>query len=171
MKHLIDQALNLVITQFRLDINHGWHGISHWSRVWRNAREMCEVMDVDPTVPCLFSYLHDSQRFDEGSDSDHGRRAVQWLTGLYERREFALKPMMFHELCVAIQGHSNGRTEADEVIQICWDADRLDLGRVGIRPNPMYLCTAHAKKPEVIQQAWLRSIGEPQNKVPLKLAA
>ena len=37
-------------------------------------------------------------------------------------------------------------------IQTCWDADRLDLGRVGITPDPSWLCTEAAKRPEVI--AW-----------------
>ena len=34
----------------------------------------------------------------------------------------------------------------DEVtIQVCHDADRLDIGRVGIRPDPQYFYTAPAK--------------------------
>ena len=44
-------------------------------------------------------------------------------------------------------------------MQTCWDADRLDLGRVGIVPNPRYLCTPAAKSPAVIDWAHLRSVG------------
>jgi uncharacterized protein len=31
-------------------------------------------------------------------------------------------------------------------VQACWDADRLDLGRVGIAPAPERLCTAAARE-------------------------
>ena len=40
---------------------------------------------------------------------------------------------------------------------VCWDADRLDLARVGIVPNPKYLCAAYARRPDVIQAAINRS--------------
>jgi uncharacterized protein len=35
-------------------------------------------------------------------------------------------------------------------MQTCWDADRLDLGRVVIVLDPRHLCTAAAKGPEVL---------------------
>ena len=43
-------------------------------------------------------------------------------------------------------------------VQTCWDADRLDLGRVGIKPDARYLCTAEAANPEMIAWAYERSI-------------
>ena len=42
-------------------------------------------------------------------------------------------------------------------VQCCWDADRLDLGRVGIRACPDRLCTAAGRTPKIIEWAWLRS--------------
>ena len=48
-------------------------------------------------------------------------------------------------------GDSNNVT-----IQTCWDADRLDLSRLGITPNPALLCTESARSPEVIEWAWRR---------------
>ena len=53
----------------------------------------------------------------------------------------------------ACAGHTDGDTDAQITIQTCWDADRLDLGRVGIVPDPSRLCTAEAKKPEVLKWA------------------
>ena len=52
-------------------------------------------------------------------------------------------------LTEAFKYHSDGYTEADITVQVCWDADRLDLGRVGIKPAPHRLCTASAKSIEV----------------------
>jgi uncharacterized protein len=36
----------------------------------------------------------------------------------------------------------------------CWDSDRLDLGRVGIKPHPTRLCTDAAKDLEMIRLAY-----------------
>jgi len=45
-------------------------------------------------------------------------------------------------------------------VQTCWDADRPDLYRVGIKPNPDLLCTEIARQPGIIEWAVNRSIGE-----------
>ncbi len=158
MRDLVNLALRLSLPQFSLDVNHGWHGISHWARVWRNARELCEVMGEDPTVPCLFAFLHDSQRFDEGVDSEHGPRAAVWIGELFYDHKLNIKASDFSLLVTAIAGHSNGGTEEHPIVQICWDSDRLDLGRVGTMPDPQYLCTDHAKKEDTIRRAWNRSV-------------
>ena len=55
-------------------------------------------------------------------------------------------------------GHSDGHTLADVTAMTCWDADRLDLGRVGIRPHPQRLCNEMARHPEFISTAYLRSL-------------
>jgi uncharacterized protein len=60
----------------------------------------------------------------------------------------------FELLCEALALHSNGFTEADITVRTCWDADRLDLGRVGIYPDAKFLCTQTAKDPAFIHRAW-----------------
>jgi uncharacterized protein len=42
----------------------------------------------------------------------------------------------FEQFADACRWHTQGTTSADATVQACWDADRLDLGRVGIRPTP-----------------------------------
>lgn len=42
-------------------------------------------------------------------------------------------------LCKAIEHHSGGKVYGHATIQTCWDADRMDLGRVGIKPNVKFL--------------------------------
>jgi uncharacterized protein len=54
---------------------------------------------------------------------------------------------------------SDGQMEGDVTVRTCWDADRLDLGRVGIRPDPHYLCTEAARDAEVLAWAYRRSVG------------
>ena len=46
-------------------------------------------------------------------------------------------------------------------ILTCWDADRLDIGRVGIRPVADKLCTNAAKDPDFINWCYKRSIRGP----------
>ena len=60
-------------------------------------------------------------------------------------------------LTYACSYHTDGLTEADVTVQTCWDADRLDLGRVGKRPLADKLCTPAARDPAVIEWAWERS--------------
>jgi uncharacterized protein len=45
----------------------------------------------------------------------------------------------------------------DITVLTCWDADRLDLGRVGIRPAAHRLCTDAARDPAMIEWAYRRS--------------
>ena len=40
----------------------------------------------------------------------------------------------------------------------CWDAGRLDLGRVGIRLDPESLCNVDARGYEVLFAAYERSV-------------
>ena len=47
----------------------------------------------------------------------------------------------------------------DPIIGTCWDADRLDLGRVGVKPNPKLLSTERARSKAVIDWAYNRSRG------------
>ena len=49
--------------------------------------------------------------------------------------------------------HTEGYLEADITVQTCWDADRLDLGRVGTTPRVEKLCTEGAKDPGLLKWA------------------
>ncbi len=48
-------------------------------------------------------------------------------------------------LVFAIQHHTDGATSGDPTIGTCWDADRLDLGRVGIVPSARKMSTQPGK--------------------------
>jgi uncharacterized protein len=49
--------------------------------------------------------------------------------------------------------HSDRHVEGEPAIRACWDADRLDLGRVGIEPHPELLCTPLARERHTIREA------------------
>ena len=134
-----------------------FHGPVHWARVAENGRRLAPITGGVLEVIDLFSVLHDSQRLHDGRDRDHGERAAKYVTT--HKREFShLTYHQIDQLAYACEFHSKGLTEADVTIQTCWDADRLDLGRVGIMPHVKYLCTDAAKQTETLEWANKRAI-------------
>lgn len=120
------------------------HGPSHWRRVEENALEIAPVSGADITVVRLFALFHDSRRENEFSDHGHGSRGADLARNL-RNKEFELDDARFDVLMEACSGHTELIHHPDPTIGTCWDADRLDLGRVGIQPSPCYLNTAEAK--------------------------
>lgn len=100
----------------------------------------------------LFAVFHDARRINEHHDPGHGRRGAE-LAETLRGELFDLSDDDFDLLYEACAGHTDERTHLDVTVQTCWDADRLDLGRVGIEPHADYLCTAVAKRKTTIRWA------------------
>jgi len=142
--------------QFVLDWK-GIHGAAHWTRVRENGLRLAESTQARADIVELFAFLHDSMRVNDDFDPYHGTRAAHYAESL--RGElFELDDEGLRLLMIACEGHSDGLMDADITVQTCWDADRLDLGRVGIRPKPERLCTEAAKDIEMIEWAYERSV-------------
>lgn len=129
--------------RFRLDWQ-GIHGIRHWARVRANGLKLAKETGADSQVVELFAYLHDSCRWNENRDPQHGSRAAELVRRL-QGRFYHLLPDNLDRLAEACAGHTHEATHPDITIATCWDADRLDLGRVGIEPDPARLCTEAAR--------------------------
>lgn len=126
-------------------------------RVLNNGRKLSPLTGANLTVVELFAVFHDSRRLNEGHDPEHGLRGAQFAAEM--RGEwFDTSDEEMDLLYYACNYHSDGLTEADITIQTCWDADRLDLGRVGKTPIPNYLCTEAAKSTEILTWAYERSV-------------
>lgn len=136
----------------------GIHGAPHWARVRRNGLRLARVTGANVRVVEAFALLHDSCRLNDDDDPAHGQRSAALARSLNDRY-LALEVAELKLLTAACEGHSAGHLEADTTVQTCWDADRLDLGRVGIRPAASRLCTWAARDPEVIAWACARSRG------------
>lgn len=92
----------------------------------------------------LFAFFHDSCRHNEHVDHGHGARGAalaKRLKGDY----FDATDDEMDLLQYACVHHSDCMTQGDATVLTCWDADRLDLGRVGISPLAKYLCTEAAR--------------------------
>jgi len=142
--------------QFVLDWR-GIHGAPHGARVRENGLRLAEATGARIQVVELFAFLHDSRRENDGHDPDHGARAASFARSLVGHA-IELDHADVELLATACEGHSDGHTRADVTVCTCWDADRLDLGRVGIRPRPERLCTDAARDPRLIEWAYVRSV-------------
>ena len=149
------QMISEVINGFRLNLN-GIHGIPHWSRVLTNAIRLSEDTGANHRVLTAFALLHDSQRENDGFDPEHGLRGAEYGRTIRARMP-SMSDVEFDLFFEAAEYHSEGLVEADVSVQTCWDADRLDLFRVGIYPDPRYLCTEIARRTDVIEWAVARS--------------
>jgi len=139
--------LDSILSQYTLPA-YGTHGLSHWARVLTYGRKLAVSIPGSLPVVELFAVLHDSRRINEGYDHDHGRRGADFAVTL-RGRYFELDDQQFDLLYTAIRYHTDGLIHADPVVQICWDADRLDLGRVGITPSSNRLCSAAGRQQEM----------------------
>lgn len=137
-----------ILEQYRLPLA-GFHGLSHWARVRETGLRLARLTGANPDVAELFAVFHDACRHNEGTDSKHGARGAR-LAEKLRREHLQLDDKSFDLLFLACRDHTLGQTEADVTVQTCWDADRLDLLRVWVTPDPKRLCTDAAKNSEML---------------------
>ncbi|WP_288880621.1 hypothetical protein [uncultured Bacteroides sp.] len=141
------------------------HGLSHWQRVERNGiilsleklnGTFCIRKDINITVVRLFAYLHDKCRLDDGWDFEHGIRAAKMLHSIRRTLLKELSDNEFSLLEKACELHTTEHKTGEPTIDTCFDADRLDLNRVGIEPSPNKMATEqgayYAEYPHKLEQ-------------------
>lgn len=121
------------------------HGPDHWERVEANGRSLAETNEADEIVVRLFAVFHDSERHNESTDPQHGQRASDLAEDLHGDL-FEVSDERLELLCYACEYHHQGMTSEDATVGTCWDADRLDLPRVGIWPTAELMSTAEGKR-------------------------
>ncbi len=123
----------------------GPHGLAHWERVAGNGLALATgTAGADTEVVLLFALFHDAMRQNDGHDPEHGRRGSALARTLSHL--LPLDAGRLDLLTAACDEHTNGFVSDDPTIGACWDADRLDLPRVGIRPDAHLLSTAAARE-------------------------
>lgn len=121
------------------------HGFDHWERVAAKGIELCrKTPGADLYVMSLFAAFHDAVRFSDGHDPEHGQRGAE-LAHKLRGQVFEATDKQMKLLTKACRDHTSGRKSNTPTVACCWDADRLDLGRCGIEPDPAYLSTSAAK--------------------------
>ena len=151
-------TLDHLTEKVKIDLN-GVHGFAHWRSVYRAGKALSE--DADTKVLFYFSVFHDFFRENDHTDTRHGNRAADVIAEtlyLHEKvtctdleklkkqmaqLEFALR---YHDIPYEEFIELNNPLKNDRTVHICLDADRLDLGRVGIETNEKYLLTKEARE-------------------------
>jgi len=129
-----DRVLEYVLAHATADVA-SIHGLSHWRRVERYGRLPAVREGCDPLTVVLFAYPHDFLRENDGSDPRHGPRAADFIERHWADVGAAVAADLLGELAFA----------PSREVALCWDADRLDLPRVGIEPALEYFHTDAAK--------------------------
>jgi uncharacterized protein len=145
MLHDAPAILRTILETYALPV-WGAHGVGHWARVFESGERIVEgTPGADAEVVGLFALFHDSRRVNEYYDHNHGLRGAELARAL-RGSLVHLDDRRFELLYEACRLHTDGLTEGDPTLLACWDADRLDLGRVGITPDPGRLGTDAARK-------------------------
>jgi uncharacterized protein len=153
---ITDDLLETLKKHYQLDW-YGLHGYNHWLRVRENGLRLAKLNGANSKIIELFAFTHDNQRLSDSVDPKHGPRASLFIRNhLVDRLD--LTKIEFDILCEACKTHTGGLRHKDLTVRTCWDADRLDLMRAGITPNPLLLNTPEARDPEIIQWAIMRSL-------------
>lgn len=142
LQDILDEA----VKNFKLGENTD-HGLHHWEQVERNALALAKhTKGCNKLVVQLFALLHDCKRENEYEDPDHGKRAALYIEQLFSEKRLPLSVKQKEILVEACSYHNDPLTSNDPTIGTCWDADRLDLPRVGILPDKKLLSTEAGKK-------------------------
>ena len=134
------------------------HGPSHWRRVGRLGMRIAGEEGGDPLVVALFAACHDIARVHDGIDNEHGPNAVERMRAELPG-DLGLTGRQLDLLYQAIDRHTEGETTRDPTVGACWDADRLDLVRIGFEIDPRRLSTTTARDPALVRAArrvWAR---------------
>ena len=138
------------------------HGPAHWARVHRFGLELARQLNLSlQERSCIevFAWLHDLARVDDGGGRQHavdGAKQVRTIAGQVFP---SLTDDQIRIVELAVRHHSDGLTadvaarqglfgscpwpteQALNTVACCWDADRLDLLRLGREPLDRYMST------------------------------
>jgi len=139
------------------------HGPDHWARVERNGLFIGEQFGADLSVIKLFALFHDCKRQNDSIDPGHGKRGAQYAK-ILRNELFEISDEQFNCFYNACRLHTRQIHTKDITMGVCWDADRLDLGRIGMKPSAKFMNTSIAKNIvknkewEILEKISLRKI-------------
>jgi uncharacterized protein len=138
------------------------HGPPHWARVRRFGTLLAARVALPPEAHAcveLFAWLHDLAREDDAASRRHAVDGAAQIDAILPVIADPLTPDQVETLRAAIHHHSDGMVAArawevgafDRIgwprdlvvatVGCCWDADRLDLPRVGVAPAEQFMST------------------------------
>jgi len=119
------------------------HGMAHLRRVAYTAGRIAGATGENVEGAIVAGFLHDCARTDEGGGNSHAHASAEIARELMGR---FYPHLDMGRLCEGIARHADGTATADLLIGSIWDADRLDLRRLGIHVEADMLSTALARR-------------------------
>ena len=118
------------------------HGFKHWRTVEKNGLYLSQFTNANPKIISYFAYFHDSMRVNEHIDNGHGYRGGRYA--MLNKELLGLSDEDLRILYRACAGHTGGVNPSCDTIACCWDADRLDIRRVGANLKLKFFNTKEA---------------------------
>ena len=94
----------------------------------------------------LQDFVYENRVFDSNIHGLAHWRQVEFNGVSLEEKLLDITQEQFEKLYHACKFHTKERSTGDATIDTCYDADRLDLGRVGFELNPHKMATAAGAK-------------------------
>ena len=124
------------------------HGLAHEVRVLIWVQVLAEMvwqegMSVDADVLGWAAAVHDTQRWNDGGDADHGARAADWIS---MNEHLLPSPVSVERVGYLCRGHvplDHRVPEMTDELKVFKDADGLDRWRISDL-DPSYLRTDSA---------------------------
>ena len=143
------------------------HGPEHWAQVEFNGLLLAKMNGADADVVRLFALFHDARRENDCYDEEHGPRGAE-LARKVRTELLPIDDEKFSMLYLACMAHTVADCTSVVTVDTCFDADRLDLVRIGVMPDPARMATpegaaiARLAQREGIEpknfRAWLRTL-------------
>lgn len=146
----------------------GLHGIAHETRVliWTQllaAMAPDEGLNVDGGVLGWAAAIHDTQRWDEGIDHEHGVRAADWIEKHPGIIPASVPLDRLAYLCRWHVATDRVIPEMTDELRVFKDADALDRWRISDL-DPSFLRTRSAHRLTNVSDAlWLNTRGNPES--------
>ena len=121
------------------------HGPDHWARVERNGLYVAQKTGANQTIVQLFAVFHDCMRQNENIDPGHGLRGAEYAVQIKDEL-INIPSDDFDKFYYACEWHTDQIKTDDVTVAACWDADRLDIGRVGFILHPLYMNSKPAQE-------------------------
>jgi uncharacterized protein len=129
------------------------HGERHWRAVARAGLDLAPKVDgCKPLIVLLFALFHDARRENEFYDPEHGSRGAELSRQLLRERSLLSEEdeRLLYETC---RDHNGAAPSENPTVGTCFDADRLNLWRVGITPDEALLSTTAAREPTMRERS------------------
>ena len=141
-----EQSLRAFVNEMCPKVLAPCHNFLHMRRVEAFGILLAkEMKEVDNDIVHWFAYLHDIKREKDDGDLNHGEKAAEYIELIRNRYLSELTNDQIDKLKKACALHTNTLKTGDPTIDVCFDADRLDLPRVNIKTDPNKMATKIGK--------------------------